>query len=230
MTGTIVNAAAITLGGLAGVALRRGLPERVSETVMQGLSLSVILLGMQMAFQTQNPLIVIASLVAGGAVGAVLDIDGRLAALGHWLETHIGQTSGAGAFGRAFVTASLVFCVGAMAVLGAIEDGLTGQPRTLFAKSLLDGIAALIFSTTMGVGVVFSAVPVFLYQGSLTVAAGAVQPYLSPWVIAELTSTGGLIIAAIGLNLLKLVTIRVGNLLPAIFVAALATIVLEHLP
>ncbi|MDI6906619.1 MAG: DUF554 domain-containing protein [Thermoanaerobacterales bacterium] len=230
MTGTIVNATAIVLGALAGVAVRRGLPERVSETVMQGLSLSVILLGIQMALQTKNPLIVIGSLVVGGAAGAALDIEGRLAAFARRLEARIGGNSQSGAaLGRAFITATLVFCVGAMAVLGSIEDGLTGQPRTLFAKSLLDGIASLIFATTMGIGVLFSAVPVFLYQGTLTLAAGAVQPYLSPWVVAELTATGGLIIAGIGLNLLKVSKIRVGNLLPAIFVAALATIVLERL-
>jgi len=230
LTGTIVNASAIALGALAGAALRRGLPERVSETVMQGLSLSVILIGIQMALQTQNPLIVIGRLVAGGTAGAALDIEGRLAALARRLEARFGGNSqGAAAFGRAFVTASLVFCVGAMAVLGSIEDGLTGQPRTLFAKSLLDGITSLIFATTMGIGVLFSAVPVFLYQGTLTLAAGTVQPYLSDWVVAELTATGGLIIAGIGLNLLKVASIRVGNLLPAIFIAALATIFIERL-
>ncbi|MEW6727257.1 MAG: DUF554 domain-containing protein [Bacillota bacterium] len=230
MTGTVVNVAAICIGSILGLVIKRGIPERVSETVMQGLALAVILIGLQMAFQTRNPLIVIGSLALGGLVGAAIDIEGKLDRLGRWLESKVGG-NGHGEIGRAFVAASLIFCVGAMAIMGSIEDGLTGEAKTLFAKSMLDGIASIIFASTMGIGVIFSAIPVLLYQGSITLAAGAVSPYLSPWVVAELTATGGLIIVGIGVTILNVngFRVRVGNLLPAIFIAAAVTMVLENL-
>ncbi|WP_027716987.1 DUF554 domain-containing protein [Desulfovirgula thermocuniculi] len=226
MLGTIINAAAICAGSALGTLLKKGLPRKTGETIIQGLGLAVILIGTQMALQTKNPLIVIGSLALGGLVGTGLDIEGRLERLGKRIEARFGNR-GEGGAAYAFVTASLVFCVGAMAVMGAIEDGLTGNPRTLFAKAMLDGIAAAIFSSTMGIGVLFSAVPVFLYQGTITVLARFLGAGLSPWVVTELTATGGLLILAIGLNLLKVTRIRVGDLLPSIFIAAALTALIE---
>ena len=218
MLGTIINAAAIGAGSLVGTLLQRGLPERISKTVLQGISLAVILIGVQMALQTKNPLVVIGSLALGGLAGAGLRLEERLEALGRRVESRF--SAGEGGFARAFVTSTLVFCVGAMAIMGALEDGLSGHPRTLIAKSVLDGIASVVFASTMGIGVLFSAVPVFLYQGGITVAAQAISPYLSPGVVAEINGTGGLLIVAIGLNLLGVARIRVADLLPAIFAAA----------
>lgn len=226
MLGTIINAAAICAGSALGTLLKKGLPRKTGETIIQGLGLAVILIGTQMALQTKNPLIVIGSLALGGLVGTGLDIEGRLERLGKRIEARFGNR-GEGGAAYAFVTASLVFCVGAMAVMGAIEDGLTGNPRTLLAKAMLDGIAAAIFSSTMGIGVLFSAAPVFLYQGTITVLARFVGAHLSPWVVTELTATGGLLILAIGLNLLKITRIRVGDLLPSIFIAAALTALIE---
>ncbi|MDQ0287036.1 putative membrane protein YqgA involved in biofilm formation [Desulfofundulus luciae] len=226
MVGTLINAAAICAGALLGVLLKKGIPQRVGDTVIQGLGLAVILIGAQMALQTRNPLIVIGSLALGGVVGAGLDIEGRLESLGKRIEARFGR-SGESGIAYAFVTASLIFCVGAMAVMGAIEDGLTGNPKTLIAKAMLDGIAAAIFASTMGIGVLFSAIPVFLYQGAITLAARVAGAGLSPWVVAELTATGGLLIVAIGLNMIKAARIKVGNLLPAIFIAAIITAVIE---
>ncbi|AEG15567.1 DUF554 domain-containing protein [Desulfofundulus sp. TPOSR] len=226
MVGTLINAAAICAGALLGTLLKKGIPQRVGDTVIQGLGLAVILIGAQMALQTRNPLIVIGSLALGGVVGAGLDIEGRLESLGKRIEARFGRPGESG-MAYAFVTASLIFCVGAMAVMGAIEDGLTGNPKTLIAKAMLDGIAATIFASTMGIGVLFSAVPVLIYQGSITLAARFVGAGLSPWVVAELTATGGLLIVAIGLNLIKAARIKVGNLLPAIFIAAIITAVIE---
>ncbi len=228
MTGTLVNASAIVAGGLIGVTLRKGIPERVGNTVMQGVGLTVILLGMQMALQTQNPLVVIGSIVLGAIIGELIDIEYWLNRLGQFLENRVGGHS-RGDMARAFVTASLLYCVGAMAIMGAIEDGLTGQPNTLFAKSILDGVTAVILSSTLGIGVLFSAVSVFIYQGAITLGAAWVAPVLSERVIAELTATGGLLILAIALNILGLTKIRVGNLLPAIFIAAFAAIIIETL-
>ncbi len=228
MLGTIVNTAAICAGALIGVALKKGIPDRVKETVMQGLGLAVILLGLQMALKTQNPLIVIASIVLGGLLGELLNLEERVNRLGHRLERRIGGGNGS-EIGRAFVTASILFCVGALAVMGAVEDGLTGQPNTLFAKSLLDGISSAIFASTMGIGVIFSAIPVFIYQGSITLGAAWASTFISPWSIAELTATGGLVILGIGLNILGVTKIRVANLLPAIFIAVGIVLILENL-
>lgn len=228
MLGTVVNAAAICAGALVGVALKRGIPDRVKTTVIQGLGLAVILIGLSMGLQTQNPLIVIASLVLGGLAGEILNIDGWVNRAGRRLEQLAGGKNG-GEIGRAFVTSSILFCVGAMAVMGAIEDGLTGQPNTLFAKAMLDGIASVILASTMGIGVLFSAVPVFIYQGGITLGAVWAAAFMSPLVVAELTAAGGLVILGIGLNILGVTNIRVANLLPAIFIAAGIVVVIERL-
>lgn len=227
MLGTLINVAAIGAGAIAGTLLKKGLPERISKTILQGIGLTVTLIGIQMALQTKNPLVVIASMVVGGLVGSGLRLEDRLETLGKRVEARF-RGSGEDSFARAFVTATLVFCVGAMAIMGAIEDGLTGRPQTLIAKSMLDGIASLVFASTMGIGVLFSAIPVFLCQGGITMAAQAISPYLSPRVVAELTSTGGLLIMAIGLNMLGAVRLKVADLLPAIFVAALIAVFLEN--
>lgn len=227
MTGTLVNAGAIVAGGLIGITLRKGIPERVGNTVMQGLGLTVVLLGLQMALQTQNPLVVIGSIVVGAIVGELINIEHWLDQLGQRLQSKVGGNSG-GDLSRAFVTASILYCVGAMAIMGAIEDGLTGQPNTLFAKSMLDGVTAIILTSTLGIGVLFSAAAVLVYQGAITLGAAWVAPVLSEGVVAELTATGGLLIVAIALNILGLTRIRVGNLLPAIFIAAFAVIIIER--
>ena len=232
MTGTLVNVAAICAGSLIGAFLTKGIPDNIKKTLTQGLGLSVILLGLQMAFKTENVLIVISSLAVGGIIGELARIEERLDNLGAWIEkktTRGVPTGGEQNVAKAFVMASIVFCVGAMAVMGSIEDGLTGEPNILFAKSMLDGIASVVFASTMGIGVIFSSVPVLLYQGGITLAASGASAYLSDWVIAELTATGGLLILGIGLNILELAKIRVGNLLPAILFAAIFVIALERL-
>lgn len=229
MIGTIVNAAAICAGALVGVALKRGIPDRIKDTVVQGLGLAVILIGLNMAMETRNPLIVIASLVLGGLAGGILDIDGWINRLGRRLEKLVGGQNG-GEIGRAFVASTILFCVGAMAIMGAIEDGLTGRPTTLYAKAMLDGITSVIMASTLGIGVIFSAVPVLIYQGGITLGAVWAAGFMSPWVVAELTASGGLVVLGIGLNILGVTNIRVANLLPAIFVATGIVVLLERLP
>ncbi len=223
MTGTIVNAAAIVVGGLLGVFLRRGIPEPVKKTVMQGLGLSVLLIGAKMALKTENVILPVISLVAGGALGQAVDIEKRLSALACRLEAGFG--GGDGRLSGAFITASLVYCVGAMAIVGSIEDGLNGNPSILFAKSALDGVASVIFGSTLGPGVVFSALPVFLYQGAITLLAGTLKDFLAGEVMSELTATGGLLILGIGINILGLREIKVGNLLPALAVVMVVSLV-----
>lgn len=218
MTGTIVNAAAILIGTAIGLLFRKGISKSANDTIMCGIGLAVALIGFKMAFKTENELIVILSLVLGGIIGEVLNIEGWLNRAGTFLESKVGG-GGNGEISKAFVTTSLIYCVGAMAIMGSIEDGLTGNPTTLYAKSLLDGTSAVVFTTTMGFGVAFSAIPVFLYQGSITLMAGGLKNLLTPGMINEMTATGGLLIVGIASNILGIKKIKVGNLLPAIAVA-----------
>jgi len=216
MTGTIVNTIAIGLGALLGVTIKRGISSGVKNTVMQAIGLAVLLVGAKMALQGSHMLAVIASLALGGMFGELFKIEHRLEQLGLWLESKVGGNGGDVA--RAFVTTSLIYCVGAMAVVGAIEDGLKGNPDTLFAKSLLDGVTAIFFASTMGIGVLFSGLSVLVYQGTITLLASSIKEVLNPFVVNQLTSTGGLLIIGIALNVLEIKRIKIGNLLPAIII------------
>lgn len=219
MTGTLVNAAAIVAGTAIGLIFRKGISESIKDTVMNGIGLAVALIGFKMAFKTENELIVILSLVTGAIIGELLNIEGMLGRMGAYLETKVG--GGKGEIAKAFVTTSLIYCVGAMAIMGALEDGITGNATTLYAKSLLDGTSAIVFTSTMGFGVAFSAIPVLIYQGAITLAAVSLKSFLTPSMINEMTATGGLLIVGIASNILGIKAIKVGNLLPAIFMAIL---------
>jgi uncharacterized membrane protein YqgA involved in biofilm formation len=226
--GTVVNAAAIIAGGVSGALLRSGLPERFRDTVMQALGLSIIMIGLSGALQgiyvvtsgdklsREFIMLMIFSLVGGAIIGELMNIEGKLERLGLWIQEKYLKNSGN--FAEGFVTASLVFCVGAMAIVGSLEDGLTGDTGTLFAKAVLDGVISVIFAATLGIGVAFSAIPVFLYQGLITLMAGFIKPWLTESVISQTSLVGSILIIAIGINVLELKRIKVGNLLPAIFI------------
>jgi uncharacterized membrane protein YqgA involved in biofilm formation len=228
LLGTIVNAAAIILGAILGNFLKNGFPERFKATLMQAISLAVILIGLSMALKTQNVMVVTLSIVIGGVIGELLRIEDWLNSLGLKLEQRFGGDNGN--FAKAFVSASLVYCVGAMAIMGSLESGLTGHYNTLFVKSILDGVSSIVFASSMGIGVAFSALPVFLYQGGITLAAAHIKPLLTDAIIREMTATGGLLIFGIGVNLLTggKMQIKVGSLLPAIFVAILVVVLFTH--
>ncbi|NLI92885.1 MAG: DUF554 domain-containing protein [Peptococcaceae bacterium] len=227
MLGTIVNFIAIGVGGLAGLFFGKAFPEKLKTTVIQGIGLTVIIIGLQMAIKTTNVLIIIASLVLGGLIGESIDIEARLNDFGKYLEKKL-SSNGEGQFTKGFVTTSLIYCVGAMAIVGSLEDGLNGNHSILYAKSALDGITAIVFSSSMGVGVIFSAIPVFLYQGSISLFAGMLQGILSEPVVLEMSAVGGLLIFGIGINMLGIKEIKVGNLLPGIFIAVPLTILFKH--
>jgi uncharacterized membrane protein YqgA involved in biofilm formation len=161
------------------------------------------------------------SIVVGSIIGEALGIEERLEKLGGWLESSVGKSEGSVAKG--FVIGSLIFCVGAMAIVGSLESGLTGNHETLFAKSLIDGVVSIIFASTLGIGVVFSALAVFVYQGIITIFAAFMKPYLIESVIAEMSAIGGLLIMGIAINILEIKKISVGNMLPAIFIPVLYT-------
>lgn len=222
MKGTIVNAAAVLIGSVGGLVLKKGIPTKFQQTIMQGLGLAVGLIGLQMAFKTQNILIVIISLIIGALIGEAIDIDKWLSRIGDWLTTKMGSQHGNA--GQGFVTASLVYCVGAMAVVGSIQDGLTGDASTLYAKSMLDGISSVIFASTMGIGVALSSISILLYQGTITLLAGVFSAILSDSVIKEMTAVGGLLIVGISMLMLEIKPVKVANLLPAIPIAALVAV------
>ena len=216
LQGTLVNIFAIIVGAILGRYLGHLLSEKVRGTVITGLGLAVLLIGFQLAFQTKQPLILIGSIILGGIIGEALHIEATMERVGQRLQERF---SGAGNVAEAFVTASLLYCVGAMAIMGAIQEGLGGGPSILYAKSALDGVASVALASTLGIGVIFSVLPVLIYQGLITMAAGSVQFLLTDPVIAEMNAVGGLLIVGIGLDLLKIKKLPVGNLLPGIFVA-----------
>lgn len=216
MLGTIVNTLAIIAGSLLGFVFRGGIPKKYQITIMQAISLAVILIGLKMAFKTDDVLPVIFSLVIGSLLGEFLKIETRLENLGKRLETKFAK-AGDG-IAKGFVVASLVFCVGSMAIVGSMESGLTNNHHTLFAKSALDGVTSIVFASTFGIGVLFSSISVFVYQGFITLTASLMKPFLIPSVINQMSGAGGLLIVAIGFNLLEIRKIKVGNMLPAIFI------------
>ncbi|GAB7388506.1 DUF554 domain-containing protein [Bacillaceae bacterium] len=224
LLGTIVNALAIIVGAFVGSRLR-GVKKGVRDTVMHGLGLAVLVLGIMMALKTEHFLLVIVSLVIGAAIGEWIGVEERLNRLGQWVEAKAGE-KGEGNAAAAFVMSTLIYCIGAMAILGALDSGLRQDHSILYTKSMLDGFTAIIFASTMGIGVVFSAIPVFLYQGSIALLSSLLggnvnEAMLRPF-INDVTATGGIMIMAIGLNILQIKKINVANLLPALLVVAIA--------
>ncbi len=217
MTGTIINALAILLAGLVGLMLRKGLPENMSKSMQDGLGLLVMIIGIQFAFKAENLAIVGISLALGAIIGEWRQWEAKLNSLGEVLQRRFGNGED-NQFVKGFVSASLLFCIGAMAVIGALEDGLTGNYQILLVKSILDGIFSLIFAASMGVGVLFSALPVFIYQGTISLAAQVIKPILTDPMLNNITALGGVLIAGLGLNLVGVTRIRVANLLPGIII------------
>lgn len=236
LKGTIVNALAILIGSAAGLLLawlgrhvssqasagQSNLSERLQTIIMQGLGLCTLYIGISGALSGQNTLVTILSMAIGALIGELLDLDRRIHSLGDWIQEKCARfTHGSTPISEGFVTASLLFCVGAMAIVGSLDSGLTGNHSTLYAKSLLDGISAVVFSVSLGFGVALSAIAVALYQGSITLLASFLQPLLNEYVIGEMGCVGSLLIIAIAFNMLKLSNIKVMNLIPAIFLPML---------
>lgn len=218
MIGVLVNAAAVLVGGLVGFLLRGGISKRFQSIVSQGLALCVTLIGVLNAIKTNDMMCVIVSIIVGAVLGEALKIEQRLDRLGEVAQKRF-ASSGDSRFSEGFVTATLLYCVGAMAVVGSLQAGLTGDASTLLAKSALDGVSSVIFASAMGPGVILSLVPLTIYQGGIALAAGVLSPVLSEAVIREMSAVGGLLIIGLGLNMLEAAKtrVRVANLLPAIF-------------
>lgn len=229
MIGTLINVAAVVVGGVLGTKLGARLPERLSQTVVAGLGLFTVGLGLQMFLKTQNSLVVVGSLLVGAILGEWWQIEEGLRSVGRWLEKSSAgdRPDGEALFVRGFLAASLVFCVGPMAILGSIQDGLTGNFQVLAVKSILDAFIALAFASTLGLGVIFSALAVLIYQGAITLLAAQVQSIVTPAMMNEMSATGGIILMGLAISsLLEIKQIRAGNFLPALIIAPLVVGVL----
>jgi uncharacterized membrane protein YqgA involved in biofilm formation len=224
MTGTVINVSAIIVGGLLGILLGRRLSDNLKNTVIAGMGLFTTAIGFNMFLKTENPLIVLGALIFGALLGEWWKIEEKIQSLGIWLEKRVtGDSAGESShFVRGFLSASMLFCTGPMAVLGSISDGLRGDFLTLSIKSVLDGFISIAFASTMGMGVAFSALPVLAYQGGISLVAARLNAIITDTMMNELTATGGILLIGIGLSsILEIKKIRVGNFLPAIAIAPL---------
>ncbi|WP_196595944.1 DUF554 domain-containing protein [Pectinatus frisingensis] len=233
LTGTVVNTAAVVGGGLVGLVIKKGLPLKLQEILLQALGVATLFIGLtgvlskQLVIksgqlQSDGIMLMVASLIIGTVIGEIIDIEHDLGLLGDKAKKILKMDEN-DKFSEAFVTATVVICVGAMAIIGSFEDGINGNSTILFTKSILDGVLVMIFASTMGSGAVFSAGPLFLYQGGLSLAAASIAPYLTSQMMNGMSAVGSVLIFVIGVNLMlgKIIHIRVGNMLPAIIVPLL---------
>ncbi len=234
--GTIFNVGTVLAGATVGMLIKGGLPKRFQDTVTSAIGLCTMFIGISgaltgllavgnEALETQETMMMIASLILGALAGELLDLERRLEKFGEWCKGMVARKAGndnrMGSFVEAFVTSSLLFCVGAMAIVGSLEDGLNHNCSILFAKSIMDGVMAVVFAASLGIGVYFSIIPIALYQGGITLLANVVRPYLNDFVIGRISFVGSILIFALGINLIFGKKIKIGNLLPAMFMPLL---------
>jgi hypothetical protein len=216
MIGTIINTVAVILGSLVGLGLRRGLPERIKKITFQGVGIVTLFIGVQMALQTSNPVVLFISILVGAVIGEAIDVQSRLESLGNFLKTK--SKSKDERFTEGVLTAFLVFCVGPMTILGSIQDGLNGDPSVLIAKSILDGFVSVSLASTLGVGVLFSGVPLFMFQSAITLLAAYSRAFFTETLIKELSAVGGILLLGLGIKILEIKDINVANLLPSLII------------
>ena len=221
MISVFVNAGAVVAGSCIGLLLKKGIPERLSDMLMKALGLCTLYIGISGALKGENTIILIVSMVVGVLIGEGIDLDDKLNRLGKFLETRFSKEGEKVSIAEGFVSASLLFCVGAMTIVGSLQSGLTGNHEMIFAKSMLDFVAAIIFTSSLGIGVFFSAVFVLVYQGAIVLLAQWISPLLTDYTIGEMTCAGSVIIIALGLNMLGITKLKVMNFVPAIFVPML---------
>jgi len=216
LLGSVVNAAAVAVGALAGRFIFKNVPERFSEIAIKGIAVAVVYIGIKGAFQNENILLLIISIAVGSIIGELINIDKGLNRFGTFIETKFSAEGGT--FAKGFVSSTMLFCIGAMAIVGSLESGLANNHETLFAKSVIDGFVAIILASRYGIGVLFSAFSILIYQGTLTIGASLVSAWLTDTIIMEMSATGGILIAIIGFNMIGIKEIKVANMIPAIFI------------
>ena len=218
MLGVIVNVGTVLLGSLVGLFLKRGIPEKVTEALMIGIGLCTLFIGISGALQGENTLVLILSMAIGTVIGTLLDIDRQLNRLAAYVETRFKQKDGQVTVAEGFVTASLLFCVGAMTIVGSLQAGLTGDCEMLYTKATLDLISSCVLSSSLGIGVLLADAFVLVFQGGLVLLAGFIAPFLTDYAIGEMTCAGSVLIIALGLNLIGVTKIKVANYLPVILI------------
>ncbi len=219
MTGTIVNTVAVILGSALGLLIHKNMPDRITKRAFQGIGLFTLFIGVKMAFVTSNLLIMVFSIVLGSILGELIDIDRFVEKFGNWLKDRLKSKNER--FTEGFITAFMLFCMGSMTILGAFDEGFGRGSELLLAKSVLDGFSSIALAASMGVGVMFSALPLLIYQGGLTLFAGWLEGILSQAVINEMAAVGGLILIGMGFNILEIKKIKALNMLPALLIAAI---------
>ena len=219
MFGTILNASTVIIGSILGLIVSSRLPKRITNTAFQGVGLFTIILGIMMAIKTNNLLIMIFSIVLGSIIGELIDIDKWINVFGEWLKNKFKSKNQR--FSEGLVTAFLLYCMGSMTILGAIEEGLGGLPNLLVAKSILDGFSSIVLAATLGMGVLFSFIPLLIYQGGLTLLASNIQNILTEIIINEITAVGGILLLGLGITLLDIKKIKVINMIPSMILAGI---------
>jgi hypothetical protein len=220
--GTLINAATVLAGSSLGLLLRRRFPKRVQAVIFQAVGLASLVLGLEMALQSENFLVLIFSLILGGILGEVLHLEQRLQGLGDWLKQRLGSRDAR--FTEGLITAFLLFCVGSMTFVGAINEGLTGDRELIMIKALLDGFTSIALASVYGLGVMVSALPLLLFQGGISLLATQVQAFFTPALITQLSAVGGVLIVGIGISLLEIKAVKTTNLLPSLLVAVILTL------
>ncbi|MCD8037424.1 MAG: DUF554 domain-containing protein [Clostridiales bacterium] len=227
MLGVIVNTITVIIGSSVGLLFKKGIPERVASAIMKGIGLCTLYIGISGALEGENTLILIISMVVGIAIGTLIDIDDKINRLGNFVERKFSGNKGGVSISKGFVTASLLFCIGAMTIVGSLNAGLTGDNEMLFTKSTLDLFSSAILSVSLGIGVLFAAAFVFVFQGAIVLLASFLAPVLTDAAIAEMICAGSVMIIGLGLNLLDITKLKVANMLPAIAVAPILCFVLD---
>jgi len=221
MLGPVVNAIVVVICSFAGTFIIRGIPQRIEEILRNAIGLSVIFIGIRGAFDNQNILLLIMSMVIGAVIGEIIDIDKWMNKLGRWAESKLvtnSQTVTKHSFSKGFVSATILFCTGSMAIVGSLQSGLQGNHQILFTKSVMDGSMSIVFGASLGIGTAFSAIPLLVYQGGIALASSYIRDLLNPEAIREMSAVGSLIISGIGFNFLGIKEIKVANLIPAMFI------------
>ncbi len=227
MLGTIVNTIAVVAGGTIGIFLKKGMPDRVRTIYFQAVGLFTLAIGISMVWQMEHILTVVTSIVAGAILGEWMNLEKGAEQLSEWTKKKL--RIGSERFSEGLTTAFLLFCIGALTIMGAIEEGTTGSSRLLLTKSVLDGFSSILLASAFGVGVVFSAIPLFLFQGAVTLLAKFFGEFLSPETIRALTSVGGILLLGLGINILEIKKLRILNMIPALLVVVVLMWILKQI-
>lgn len=230
MIGVIVNTSAVILGSIVGLLFKKGIPKKVSDAIMKGIGLCTLYIGISGSLKGENTLVLIISMVFGIAIGTLIDIDDKINRLGRMVEHRFSKADGTVSVSEGFVTASLLFCIGAMTIVGSLNAGLSGDNEMLFTKSVLDFVSAIMLSVSLGIGVLCSSVFVLVFQGAIVLLAQFISPVLTDAAIAEMTCAGSVMIIGLSLNILGITKIKTANMLPALVIVPVVCYIFSVLP